>query len=50
VAAKEAADRASHYGTWDDVQINFNDGSRPMRGAELAAWGERHYPETIRCT
>jgi hypothetical protein len=44
VAAEEAAARAARYGTWDDVQLNFSDGSRPMRGDELRRWVERHFP------
>lgn len=45
MAAREASERAARYGTWDDVSVNFNDGSRPMRGAELAGWVRRHFPE-----
>ena len=50
MAARDAARRASDYGNWDDVQINFNDGSRPMRGEELAKWVERHFPEELCAT
>lgn len=47
MAAKEAATRALDYGTWDAVQINFNDGSRPMGGAELRQWVRRHFPQVL---
>lgn len=47
VAAAEAASRALDHGGWDSVGINFNDGSRPMRGAECRHWVERHFPEAI---
>jgi hypothetical protein len=47
VAAREAADRALDRGSWSQVQINFNDGSRPMRGDECKGWVERHFPEVI---
>lgn len=46
VAAEEAASRGKTYG-WDDVSVNFGDGSRAMRGEELRAWVERHYPELV---
>jgi hypothetical protein len=47
LAAKDASERAARYGNWEDVQVNFNDGSRPMRGSELRAWVARHYPEFV---
>lgn len=47
LAAREAAERANEYGNWNDVQVNFNDGSRPMRGTELAGWVRRHFPDVI---
>jgi hypothetical protein len=47
VAAQEAAQRATRYGNWNDVSVDFNDGSRPLHGAELANWVARHYPQFL---
>ena len=47
VAALEAVQRAEMYGNWDEVQLDFGDNSRPMRGAELKQWVGRHFPEAV---
>lgn len=52
VAARDAAERAWEYGNhkyynWDEVQVDFGDGSRPMRGDELGHWIARHFPELL---
>lgn len=47
VAAREAADRAARYGNWEDVSVNFGDGSCALRGDELQLWVTRHFPDVI---
>lgn len=47
VAALDAAERAERYGNWDEVQLDFGDNSRPLRGAELKQWVSRHFSEAV---
>jgi hypothetical protein len=48
LAARDAVLRAEAHGHWDDVSVDLDDGSRPLRGVELRDWITRHFPEALR--